>query len=217
MKTKLNNNTSPRYCISTLLVAVAERGRFEHSCACFGGVSAGVAWASVRFFGFNYLFLILMYTDQFIQQLITCQKVVTEAPKEKDARSGYTKKVFNLVSVDEQFSFSGFMSQNIMFPENFSVGLVYKPKEERGSITLLRCNGMHGGTIQNPHHAYCHIHTVQADYLNQGSRVENHIEITNEYSTFEMAIQYYINKIAIVPGDRQKHFPPPSGQGSLFE
>jgi hypothetical protein len=180
-------------------------------------VSASAAWASVRFFVVNSLFLISMYTDQLIQQLITCQKIVTDPPKEKDARSGYIKKVFTLLSVDEQFSFSGFMNQNIMFPENFSVGLVYKPKEERGSITLLRCNGMHGGTIQNPHHAYCHIHTVQADYLNQGARVENHIEITNEYSTFDMAIQYYINRIGIVPGDRQRYFPPPSGQVGLFE
>lgn len=192
--------------------------RTEHGCKGLGFVwSASAAFALVRFFEVNSLFLISMYTDQLIQQLITCQKVVTDSPKEKDARSDYTKKVFTLLSVDEQFSFSGFMNQNTMFPENFSVGLVYKPKEEKGSITLLRCNGMHGGTIQNPHHAYCHIHTVLADYLNQGSRVENHIEITNEYSTFEMAIQYYINRIGIVPGDRQRHFPPPSGQVGLFE
>lgn len=216
MKNKLSNSTSPGHCANILLGDVATTTHSKHGCKGFGCVSASAAFALVRFFGVNSLFLISMYTDQLIQQLITCHKVVTDSPKDKDARSGYTKKVFTLSSVDEQFSFSGFMNQNIAFPENFSVGLVYKPKEEKGSITLLRCNGMHGGTIQNPHHAFCHIHTIQADYLNQGSRVENHIEITNEYSTFEIAIRYYINRIGIVPSDRQRYFAPPSGQVGLF-
>jgi len=119
-------------------------------------------------------------------------------------------------SKDGQFSFSGFITHNIVFPENFSIGLIYKPREEKGSIVLLRCNGMHGGTIQNPHHAYSHIHTVQADFLSQGSKIENHIDITTEYSTLETAIQFYVNKIDLDPHDRQKYFSPPSGQIGLF-
>jgi len=158
-----------------------------------------------------------MYTDKFIEQLITCSKVITDSPKDKDARAMYTKKVFLMDSKDEQFSFSGFMSQNTKFPENFSIGLVYKPKEERGSFVLLRCNGMHGGTQQNPHHTYPHIHTIQADFINQGSKIENQIDITTEYSTFETAIQFFIKGIGLDPSDRQKYFPPPSGQVVLFE
>lgn len=175
-----------------------------------------VACALVRFFETNSLFLVVMYTDQFIQELITCQKVITDRPKDKEARSSYVKKVFSMNSIDNQFSFSGFMHQNMFFPENFSIGLIYKPKEEKGAIILLRCNGMHGGTIQHPHHAHCHIHTVQADFLNKGSRVENHIEITSQYSTFDMAIQFYINQIGLDLSDRQQYFPPPSGQTNLF-
>lgn len=158
-----------------------------------------------------------MYTDSFIEQLISCQKVITDPPKDKEARADYTKRIFSMNSLDNQYSFSGFINQNLVFPENFSIGLVYKPKEERGSIVLLRCNGMHGGTVLNPHHAYCHIHTVQADYLNQGSKVENHIEITTNYSTLEIAIQFYVNKIGLDPNDRQRYFPPPSGQIGLFQ
>lgn len=157
-----------------------------------------------------------MYTDQFIQELVTCQKVITDPPKDKEARSSYVKIVFSMRSIDNQFSLSGFIHQNTFFLENFSIGLVYKPKEEKGSIVLLRCNGMHGGTIQNPHHARCHINTVQADSLNKGSRVENHIEITSQYSTFDMAIQFYINKIGLDRSDRQQYFPPPNGQKDLF-
>jgi len=157
-----------------------------------------------------------MYTEQVIKELISCPKVITEPPRGKDARSSYTKSVFALDSKDGQFLFTGFITENLVFPENFSIGLVYKPREEKGSITLLRCNGMHGGTLQNPHHAYCHIHTVQSDFLNQGSKVESHIELTTEYSTLDTAIQFYINLIGLDPFDRQKYFPPPSGQIDLF-
>lgn len=52
MKHKLKYYTEPLHCTSTLLVAVAARGNFEHSCTGFGGVSAGVAWASVRILKF---------------------------------------------------------------------------------------------------------------------------------------------------------------------
>lgn len=218
MKTNSKYNTEPLHCINFVLCVVPAIGNFEHGCKGLGFAgSACAAFALVRFFESNYIFLIVMYTDLFIQQLITCQKVVTDPPKEKDARSGYTKMVFALSSSDNQFSFTGFMTQNAVFPENFSVGLVYKPKEEKGTIVLLRCNGMHGGTVQHPHHAYCHIHTVRAEFLNQGSKVENHIETTDQYSTFDSAIQFYISKINIDPSDRQKHFSPPSGQIDLFE
>ena len=109
------------------------------------------------------------------------------------------------------------MNQNTVFPENFSIGLIYKPNEERGTIVILRCNGMHGGTLLNPHHAHCHIHTARADSLNQGSKVEHHIEITTQYSTFETALQFYVNLIGLDQSDKQNYFPPPTGQIDLFE
>lgn len=153
-----------------------------------------------------------MYTDQFIQDLISCPKTIIESPKDSGISRGSYKTVFGMVSADDQHNFNGFISKNVFFQENFSIGLVYLPKEEKGKICLLRCNGLHGEVIEAPHHSFFHIHTIKTDDINNGIKVEKHIQQTEEYSTLEDAIQFYIKKINIIPEDRKKHFPPPSGQ-----
>lgn len=163
------------------------------------------------------LFLIAMFTEEFLKELITCPKMIVDAPLEmKQGRSGFLKKAFILKSVDGQYNFSGFINQNLTFSENFSIGLVYNPKEEKGTIGLLRCNGAHGGTIHHPHHASCHIHTSTADGINNGVKSEDRIELTKEYLTIEDAIQYFVKRINVDSIDRQKYFPPPSGQIDFF-
>lgn len=158
------------------------------------------------------LVLIFMYTDQLIQDLIFCPKTIIEAPKDSGISRGSFKTAFGMVSVDGLHNFTGFISRNATFQENFSIGLVYDPKEEKGKICLLRCNGLHGETIGIPHHSFFHIHTVKADDINNGIKVEKHIQKTEEYSTLDDAIQFYIRYVNIIPADRKKHFPPPSGQ-----
>lgn len=117
-----------------------------------------------------------------------------------------------MTSVDGIHNFAGFISRNTVFQENFSIGLVYDPKDEKGKFCLLRCNGLHGETIGAPHHSFFHIHKVSANDINNGIKVEKHIQKTMEYSTFEDAIQFFIRYINILPLDRLKHFPPPTGQ-----
>ncbi|MGI4805221.1 MAG: hypothetical protein ACRYFL_10645 [Janthinobacterium lividum] len=113
-----------------------------------------------------------MYTDELIKDLIECSKIIVDAPKDmKEGRSGFLKKIFTLKSKDGIYSFSGFITQNLTFAENFSIGLVFNSKEDKGKITLLRCNGPHGMT-KELHHAVCHIHTVIAEYINNGNKVE---------------------------------------------
>ncbi len=130
------------------------------------------------------LFLVVMFTDEFIKELISCPKMVVEAPKDmKEGRSGFTKRTFTLISSDGQYNFSGFITQNLTFIENFSIGLSYSPKDERGKRVLLRCNGPHGGTEIFPHHAGCHIHTSTSEKINKGLKPEGQIYMTNEYST----------------------------------
>lgn len=159
-----------------------------------------------------------MYTDELIEQLITCAKVITESPREgKEARAGYNKQTFALVSVDGAHTFSGFINQNETFPEHFSIGLVHHSGTEFGKVVLLRCNGPHGDHVDGPpHHLGCHIHKASADLINEGIRGERNIEMTAEYVTIEEAIQYYIRKIGIEAKDRKKHFPPPNAQLDLF-
>lgn len=161
---------------------------------------------------YGLLLLILMYTDELIHDLIVCPKTIIEAPKDSGISRGSLKTVFGMASVDGVHNFTGFISRNAVFQENFSIGLVYDPKEEKGKICLLRCNGLHGETIGVPHHSFFHIHTVTADDINNGIKVEKHIQKTEEYSTLDDAIQFYIKYVNIVPADRKKHFPPPSGQ-----
>jgi hypothetical protein len=156
-----------------------------------------------------------MYTKELIDELISCPKKIVDSPKEKDSRSSYRKKYFTLTSLDGNYTFSGFITENLNFAENFSIGLVYNPKEEKGTIILLRCNGPHGLT-KISHHAISHIHTATAERINSGQKSEGHIELTEEYSTFESALQFYIKHINLLPADRQKYFPPPSGQFDMF-
>ena len=164
---------------------------------------------------YDLLYLILMYTDILIQELIACPKIIIENPKDSGIRRGSYKTVFGMISTDGLHNFSGFISKNTFFQENFSIGLVYIPKEEKGKICLLRCNGLHGEVIGVLHHSFFHIHTTTADDINNGIKVEKNIQKTEEYSTFEDAIQFYIKYINITPDDRKKHFPPPSGQIEL--
>ncbi len=157
-----------------------------------------------------------MYTNKLIQELISCPKIVVDAPKEmKEGRSGFLKKNFAFKSIDGIYNFNGFITQNLTFTENFSIGLTFNLKEDKGKITLLRCNGPHGMT-KELHHAVCHIHTAIAEDINEGIKVERSIEQTNEYSTLEDAIQFFVKHISVVPTDRQKFFPPPAGQTDLF-
>lgn len=168
---------------------------------------------TIKFCMFMILLLLMeMYTDQFILDLIVCPKSIIEAPKDSGISRGSFKTVFVMASVDGLHNFIGFISRNTIFQENFFIGLVYDPKEEKGKICLLRCNGLHGEVIGIPHHSFFHIHTVTADDINNGIKVEKHIQKTEEYSTLEDAIQFYIKYVNILLADRKKHFPPPSGQ-----
>jgi hypothetical protein len=120
-----------------------------------------------------------------------------------------------MTSDDGRNNFNGFILCNKFFQENFSIGLSHNPKEEKGTIVLLRINGLHGGTKVHPHHSYYHIHLATAERINNGLKSEGKIIETTDYSSFETAIQYFIRYIGLDITDRQKYFPPPSSQIDL--
>jgi hypothetical protein len=152
-----------------------------------------------------------MYTDQQLLELIDCHKKIIEPPKfVRSERTAFTKKVFSLCSCDEMHDFSGFITQNIKFEESFSIGLVYKPKLEKNSIVLLRCNGIHGAPNSIiPHHSYCHVHYCSAERINDGLKAEGVIVKAEDYSTINDAIIYYVKRINLIPDHRAKYFPQP--------
>lgn len=158
----------------------------------------------------------MTYTDSDIANLFSCSKEVVTKPKGLKEERGNLRDSFTLKSPDGSYNFNCYIRKLTAFPENFSIGLDYIPKEEKGTIKLLRCNGKHGGTIEFPHHAECHIHKATAFAINNGLDHLSTIELTSEYTTLEEAIQYFIRFININPTDRKNYYPPATGQATLF-
>ena len=154
----------------------------------------------------------MTFTDELIKELVNCSKKVVDAPKDSGVGRGSSKIKFLLESVDGLHSFGGFISKNLTFQENYSIGLVYNPKEEKGKILLVRVNGPHGQNKNAPHHDGPHVHLSTSERINEGLKPEGMIETDVLYSTIEDAIQHYIKRINIIPSDRQKHFPTPNYQ-----
>jgi hypothetical protein len=151
-----------------------------------------------------------MYSDALIGELIGCEKIFIEPPPRNYREDrGHLKKNFSLRSIDEKYLFSVFIRQSTMFIENFSIGLEYNPRDERGKICLLRCNGPHGESKVFPHHITNHIHIATAWTINEGLKSESNIEINTNYFSLEEAIQFFVQKINISPPERNKYFPSP--------
>ena len=115
------------------------------------------------------------YSQEELDALVTCRKVVVDPPrKSMRSSSGHLRNDFRLRSEDEQSDFSVFIRVNEEFPENFSIGLVYHPRDERGSFCLLRYNGPHGPYEPDgaEHHADSHIHKALADNITAGRSPE---------------------------------------------
>jgi len=155
------------------------------------------------------------YTDEEIFALIKCPKIIADPPsKQMKEERGHRRSGMTLRSKDNQFEFRVFMRQSLAFEEDFSVGLDYIPRDEAGSLCLFRCNGKHGGHQAHPHHLSYHIHTVKAEDVNAGIRLERHIEITAEYASFFDAIGHFIALIAVEGAE--KYYPFITRQKDLF-
>ena len=107
-------------------------------------------------------------------------------------------------------SFSVFVRQNLVFNENFSIGLRYFTGDRRlGTLTLTRYNGPHGEYSRHPdgHFAQPHIHRITEAEIASGSSEpqEQNRVITNKYSTFEQALFIFFSEIAAT--NFASHFP----------
>lgn len=154
----------------------------------------------------------MLYTDNLILELIGCPKKVINGPKDSGIGRGSSKIKFTLESLDGNASFGAFISRNMTFQENYSIGLFYQPRDEKGTIVLIRVNGPHGPNENIPHHDGPHVHLATADRINAGLKPEGKIETDVPYVTIEDAIQYFIKRINVIASDRQKHFSPPNNQ-----
>lgn len=75
------------------------------------------------------------YTQEEIDSLIACTKVVSEPPKrEMKLDRGHFRNDMRLKSTDGNLEFRVFMRRNEDLPENFSIGLAFVPKDGTGEI-----------------------------------------------------------------------------------
>ena len=151
-----------------------------------------------------------MYTEELLNELLSCSKVVTEGWREvPDSRHG-TKKVISMTSVDGNDEFTAFYTQNKYFSEDFSIGLVHVTRTSDGKQILIRCNSAHGPTKHaTGHHISPHTHKPIAEEINKGNKREIKIEPTDAYSSFETGLHYFGKLINIKTDHRIKHFPAP--------
>ena len=158
----------------------------------------------------------MIYEQEYIENLLSCEKEVIEQPaKDFKEDRGHMKKNFTLRSLDGSYMFRAFIRYNVKFPENFSIGLDYNPKEEKGTICLFRCNGTHGENKQIPHHESFHLHVATAESINSGLKPESNADITDDYASIDGAIQYFIKTINLKQEDRNNFFP--EKQERLYE
>ena len=148
------------------------------------------------------------YSEEEINQLIHCPKLITDPPR-KDLKvdRGSRRNDMRLKAQDDDREFSIFIRVNQDFEENFSVGLVYHPKDERGQFCLLRCNGPHGdfvGSPTLPHFLY-HIHKAKPENIEAGERAERGGEETDRYASHQQAIRYLLNVADVL--NAEEYFP----------
>ncbi len=146
------------------------------------------------------------WTQAELDALIACDKRTLEPPKKSMRQeSGSYRNDATLQSLDGQHAFRVFIRQNVKFIENFTIGLDFVPRDEPGSICLLRCNGPHGPHALWPHHAQFHIHKALAENVNEGRKPEAFAEVTASYASLEEAISHFGALCHIT--DWNLHFP----------
>ena len=155
--------------------------------------------------------------NELINMLLNSTKEIVQPPGKPKLERGHYRIGFELQSIDKSFFFSAFGRYNAMFQENFSIGLIYIPKDEKGTHEILRCNGQHGEHKMFPHHTYFHIHRASEDAIEQGLNEDCCIEITDKYATFEEALRYFVKLVNLRSEDIKKYFPGKDLQLDIFK
>jgi hypothetical protein len=152
------------------------------------------------------------YTQTEIDDLIACAKSISDPPRREMKLDGaHYRNGAKLLADNTRGEFEVFMRRSEDFPENFSIGLVYHPLDQRGDITLLRCNGRHGeynGHFDESHpHFDFHIHRASETALIDGFRAEKFAAKTSDYASYEEALRFFVKAINIREEHVKKYFP----------
>ncbi len=146
--------------------------------------------------------------QNFIDELIHCSKQIVKRPSQWKLEKGSWRMGYELESTDKKYFFTAFGRYNEKFNENFSFGLVYLPKNEKGQYEIIRCNGYHGEHLQYPHHEHYHIHKATQESIDSGLKEDGTIEITDGYTNYNEALKFFLRYIHVAKGDIAVMFPP---------
>lgn len=142
------------------------------------------------------------WSNELIADLIGCPKTIAQGPsKEMRVEQGTRRNGMKLLSADGERAYTVFMRVNDAFPENFSIGLVFLPKDEARTYVLLRYNGPHGAVRLDLHepvyHAVPHKHKATNESISSGRRPECNVELTQSYVSYEEALAAFVRDVNI--------------------
>ncbi|MGC9260042.1 MAG: hypothetical protein ACP5I8_08210 [Phycisphaerae bacterium] len=150
------------------------------------------------------------YSQAKLDELVRCAKIVTQPPKrEMSLDRGAMRNDMELTSANGEEVFEVFLRQSEAFPENFSIGLIWRPREDPERVCLIRCNGPHGEFLGQPsgltpHYGH-HIHLATEASIAAGEKPEGTAGLTTEFASFEQAIAFFIVRCNLP--DAWQYFP----------
>ncbi len=148
---------------------------------------------------------------------LTKLPLLSALPQLPQVSPGHLRTTFDLQSRDGEEHFQAFVRINDVLRENFSIGLIYKPKTG-GKVVLMRCNGDHGEhlnkVVNSNRFSGPHIHFAREEALGQGLKEENYAEPTTEYFAWEDAFRVFVQRANILG---MEPFFPFLQQPGLFE
>jgi hypothetical protein len=158
------------------------------------------------------------YSQSELDDLITCPKEITEAPRRELRLEGNQRRNdMRLRAQGGDREFRVFIRMHNEFNENFSIGLVLLPKDGSGELVLLRCNGPHGEYNANfdPQHPHAefHVHRATEEAIRAGFRPEKRADATGHFASFREALSYFLREVNVVnaaphfPDERQSKLP----------
>lgn len=154
-----------------------------------------------------------MLNDSQIDALVTAPKRITERNPTSgyrlDGRSNRCDLELEAIGEPRQ-RFAVFIRQNLVFIENFSIGLMFHSDHPRlKTFTLVRYNGPHGESSASAdgHYSHPHIHYMREAELGRGhSRPEPRFrELTDRFATLEQALICFFTDTSVE--DYVRHFP----------
>lgn len=134
-----------------------------------------------------------MITDEEISSLQSKGKVVTNPKAKSREQRKSVQANYSVETLEGQEKFELYTRQNLMDPENYSCGLIYK-HPSGAHITLARYNGSnheHRNPLENGEliRFKCHIHWATQRYIELGDKAEKYAETTERYVDLQGAIR----------------------------